>query len=45
MLSDGLIEEIFPDSGIFVQTMKDIYDKSMGLNIYSEGLPTTDLVI
>jgi len=45
MLSDGRLEELFPNSGIFAQTMPNDYKNSIGLDIYANNFPEEDLVV
>lgn len=45
MLQDGRLEEVFPRSGIYVQTVPGIYSRKTGLDIYSQSIPTEDLII
>ena len=45
MLANGQIEEIFPDSGIFAQTMPGCYSSITGLEVFADNLPSEDLVI
>lgn len=43
MLDNGMLEEI--KDGIWVQTMPNLYSRTIGLDVFRESLPVTDLII